>query len=119
MKIAVAKANRLLGAIEELVAEESIWLGARDPAHALASHLRSVPLLAELCSLVSDPAVAAALGQRLGRLGDRREQNRDKLKELRSNILNDVARVDGVRLRLTRLASVYGKAKNNRFRAAV
>ena len=119
MKAALAKANRLLSAIDEMAAEEAIWLGAGDPAHALATHLRSVPLLAELCSVVSDPAVATALGSRLARLGDRREQNRGKLSALRTKILSEKDRVAGVRLRLGRLASVYGTAKNNRFRAAV
>jgi hypothetical protein len=119
MRAAIAKANRLLAAIDELSAEESIWLGAGDPAHALESHLRSLPLLAELCSVVSDPVVALALGSQLARLGDRREQNRCHLSRLRTKLLHDGHRVAGARLRLGRLSSVYGTAKNNRFRAAV
>jgi hypothetical protein len=119
VKAAIAKASRLLAAIDELAAEEFVWLGAGDPAHALESHLRSIPLLAELCSVVSDPAVAIAMGSRLARLGDRREQNQGKLRQLRAKLLADGDRVAVARLRLGRLSSVYGKAKNNRFRAAV
>jgi len=119
MKAAVAKASRLLAAIDELAAEESIWLRAGDPGHALESHLRSVPLLVELCSVISDPAVAGAISPRLARLGKRREENRSNLSLLRAKLLANKDRVVCTRVRLDRLSSVYGPAKNNRFRTAV
>jgi hypothetical protein len=119
MKGAIAKASRLLAAIDELAAEESIWLKAGNAGQALASHLRSVPLLAELCSVVSDPTVAAAVGGGLARLNERRQLNQTRLGSLKSRLLADGERIAGARLRLGRLSSAYGAVKGSRLRAAV
>jgi len=114
----LAKASRILAALDELASTEAIFLGAGQGGPALAAHERAAPLLAEFCRLMADPEVAVALRHPLAAWLERRRENRDRARQIRSQLKEEGERIAAARQRLARLLPAYSKGRRRPGRLA-
>jgi len=101
-----ATADRLLTALEELVAQECVLMQARDFPGAVAIQERTAALVAELAARAGDAAVAA-LRPRVAAVIARREENIASIEVQRVRWQAERCRIDEARARLARIAPVY------------
>ena len=113
MRAGRATAERLLGAIDELVARESIWLGAGNYAQAAAVSRRVAPLIARLYQLsVAEGGIRPALAPRVSALLSQRRENHASLASGRAFVAAESRRIAEARRRLLDLAPVYGRVRS-------
>lgn len=109
METPLQTAVRLLGALEELVAQETHLLRTMDFVEAVDVQERAGPLVKLLCALAPDPTVAE-LRPRVTTLLERREQNYHFLDIQLTRLQGELRRVTEARGRLNRVAT-YGSAR--------
>lgn len=107
METPLQTAVRLLGALDELVAQEARLLRTMDFVEAVEVQERAAPLVERLCALAPDPAVAG-LRPRVTALLERREQNYHFLDIQLTRLQGELRRVNEARGRLNRVAPAYG-----------
>lgn len=100
-------ATRLLTALEELTAQETLLIRTMDFVEAVTVRERAAPLVEKLCSLAAVPEVAA-LRPRVNGLLDRCGQNHHFLDTQLARLQGELTRVNEARGRLRRVAPVYG-----------
>jgi hypothetical protein len=118
---AAQTAARLLSALGELTAQQSIWLRVGNCTRALAAQRRAAPLVAGLSALEGDPALDA-IRPRLGELLARRRENQALLAERRKGFEEERRRLTAARERLRQLRFYAGQtapAPFKRLNAAV
>ena len=99
-------AERLLTALEDLVAREAACLHAGDLDGACATVARTAALVDELCWRI-DELTAAPLRPRVRTLLARREENARRLAETRSAVARERDRFDEMRRRVRRVRPAY------------
>ncbi len=106
METNVEIAHRLLGSLEELVAEETSLIRTMDFVEAVGVRERAAPLVDKLCHLAADPAVAA-LRPRVDALLERSGQNFHFLENQLERLQIELTRVHVARGRLRQVAPAY------------
>ena len=106
METPVQTAARLLGALEELSAEETRLIRTMDFVEAVATQERSGPLVARLCQLAMEPTVQS-LRPRVSALLDRCAQNHHFLDAQLERLQGELQRVTDARHRMRRVAPAY------------
>ena len=99
-------ATRLLTALEELTAQESILLRTLDFVDAVAIQERAAPLVDQLAALAVYPEVAE-LRPRVNGMIERRQQSRHFLDAQLGRLQSELRRIDEARSRLCRVAPAY------------
>lgn len=99
-------ASRLLGALEEMLIEETTLIRTMDFVEAVVVRERSGPLVEKLCCLASDPAVQQ-LRPRVQLLLNRWSQNHHFLDEQLHRLQIELSRVSDARSRLKRVLPAY------------
>ena len=102
-------ATRLLAALEELAAQETILIRTMEFIEAAAVQERAAPLVERLCALAADPATAP-LQPRVAALLERRGQNHHFLDAQLARLQEELGRVTEARGRLRRVAPAYKAA---------
>ena len=107
MKTAVAEAERLLSAIEELVTQETISLRFGSCAEAATAVERAAPLVNRLGALLGSGETPGAelVGRRVEALMEERRQNQECLANRQAFIRGELQRIADSRRRLSDLAS--------------
>jgi hypothetical protein len=106
METPLQTATRLLTALEELAAQESILLRTLDFVDAVAVQERAAPLVDQLSALAVHPEVASLRAKVLS-LVERRQQSRHFLDAQLGRLQSELRRIDEARTRLTRVAPAY------------
>lgn len=106
METPLQTATRLLAALEELSGQETILIRTMEFVEAVAVQERAAPLVATLCELAVDPAVAA-LRPRVTGLLDRWGQNYHFLDTQLARLNEELQRVTEARGRLRHVAPAY------------
>ncbi|MFZ5494882.1 MAG: hypothetical protein ACOZE5_06035 [Verrucomicrobiota bacterium] len=109
METPLQKARRLLTALEELSARETILIRTMEFVEAVALQERAAPLVEALCALAGDPE-AAALRPRVASLLGRCGQNYHFLDTQLARLHGELQRVTEARGRLRRVAPAYKTA---------
>lgn len=119
METPLQTARRLLGALEELAAEEAANLSNLDFVEAVQVIERATPLVVRLAELAEHPEVHS-LRPQVQDLLIRRRQNVALLDRHLTGIQSEMRRVDEARGRLARVAPVYagGAASPSRLNTA-
>jgi len=107
METPVQKASRLITALEELTAQETVLLRSLDLVEAVQICERAAPLVERLCVLAADPAVGA-LRDRITAVVDRRRQHATMLDTHLSRLQTELRRIDDARGRLMKIGPAYG-----------
>ncbi len=107
METPLQAATRLLSALEELAAQETLLIRTMDFVEAVAVQERSAPLVEKLCALAATPEVRT-LRPRVDALLDRSGQNHHFLDTQLARLQGELARVNEARGRLRRVAPAYG-----------
>jgi hypothetical protein len=106
METPLQTAVRLLGALEDLTAQESVLLRTLDFADAVAIQERAAPLVDQLAVLAVHPEVALLRAKVTG-LVERRLQSRHFLDVHLVHLQSELRRIDEARTRLSRVAPAY------------
>ncbi len=106
METPLQTATRLLMALEDLTAQESILLRTLDYVDAVALQERAAPLVDQLSALAIHPEVAQLKGKVMS-LVDRRQQSRHFLDAQLGRLQSELRRIDEARTRLSRVAPAY------------
>jgi hypothetical protein len=106
METPLQTATRLLAALEDLTAQESILLRTLDFVDAVAVQERAAPLVDQLSALAIHPEVSSLRPKVLG-LVERRQQSRHFLDAQLGRLQSELRRIDEARSRLARVAPVY------------
>ena len=106
METPLQTAKRLLTALEDLTAQESILLRTLDYVDAVAIQERAAPLVDQLAALAVHPEVSA-LNAKVKALVDRRQQSRFFLDAQLGRLQSELRRIDEARTRLARVAPAY------------
>lgn len=106
MESALQSATRLLAALEELSAEETVLIRTMDFVEATAVRERAAPLVERLCTLAAEPSVQG-LRARVTTVLERSEQNFHFLNAQLTRLNEELARVTEARHRLRRVAPIY------------
>lgn len=99
---------RLVDALEDLVAQESVAVHTDDYALIEFIQLRAGAIGEKLASLAADAAVPA-VRRRVEALQVQRWQNGEALRQRLADVSAELGRLQGVRQRLTRVAPAYGR----------
>jgi hypothetical protein len=102
-------AQRLLSALEDFASQEAVLLRSLDLVEAVQISERAAPLVEKLCALAVDPGVAV-LRPRVEDLVARRRRNSVLLDAHLARLQGELRRIDEARVRLARVAPVYGGA---------
>lgn len=105
-------ATRLLAALEDLTAQESVLLRTLDFVDAVALQERAAPLVDQLSALAIHPDVAK-LKPKVTSLVDRRQQSRHFLDAQLGRLQSELRRIDEARTRLSRVAPAYVTAERS------
>ena len=106
METPLQTATRLLTALEDLTAQESVLLRTLDFVDAVAIQERAAPLVDQLAALAIHPEVAELRAKVKG-LVDRRQQSRFFLDAQLGRLQSELRRIDEARSRLTKVAPAY------------
>jgi len=106
METPLQTASRLLVALEDLTAQESVLLRTLDFVDAVAVQERAAPLVDQLSALAIHPEVSSLRAKVLG-LVDRRLQSRHFLDAQLGRLQSELRRIDEARTRLSRVAPAY------------
>ncbi|ACB73730.1 hypothetical protein [Opitutus terrae] len=109
MESSTEKFDRLLKALDELVAEEAALIRAADYAAIGGVQKRAEPVLAALTALAPENASVEAR-KRVGILLERREQNIETLRTRAVVAREELDSLQGSARRAARIAPVYGQA---------
>ncbi len=105
-----AQALRLIASIDEILAQETIWLRAGDCVKAAAASGRVAPLIARLGELAAaHPAAVATVGFRIGALFAGRRENLSTLNQLRVHLNAERARLAEARGRVQNIMPTYAR----------
>lgn len=107
METPFQKASRLITALEELTAQETVLLRSLDLVEAVQICERAAPLVERLCALAADPAVGG-LRDRITAVVDRRRQHAAMLDTHLSRLQTELRRIDDARGRLMKIGPAYG-----------
>jgi hypothetical protein len=115
---------RLIASIDEILAQEAIWLRSGNCVKAAAASSRASPLISRLGELAAaHPSVVAAVGYRAGALLAARRENMSILGKLRVRLTNERARIAEARCRLRSMIPTYARqasaGRRSRLNAAV
>lgn len=99
-------AMRLLAALEDLTARESVLLRTLDFVDAVAVQERAAPLVDQLSALAIHPDVAG-LRDKVSRIVERRIQSRQFLDAELGRLQAELRRIDEARTRLSKVAPAY------------
>jgi hypothetical protein len=102
-------AQRLLSALEDFASQEAVLLRSLDLVEAVQISERAAPLVEKLCALAIDPGVVT-LRPRVEDLVARRRRNAVLLDTHLARLQGELRRIDEARVRLARVAPVYGGA---------
>jgi len=108
MKGALATAQRLLTALEDLASEETVLLRSLDLFEAVQLAERAAPLIERLCSLLAEEPEIRDLRPRVEALVAQRRRNSAMLDSHLVRLQSELRRVEEARKRLSRVAPVYG-----------
>lgn len=111
MATPLATATRLLAALEELVAEETLLLRAAEYVDAVGLRERAGPLVDALCGLAPEFSPDSVFRLRLEDLLDQGEKNQRLLASELERTHEEVARIGQALVRLRRTASGYQSAR--------
>jgi hypothetical protein len=121
METPLQTATRLLTALEDLTAQESVLLRTLDFVDAVALQERAAPLVDQLAVLAGNPEVARLRGQ-VAAIVDKRQQSRHFLDAQLARLQSELRRIDEARSRLSRVAPAYvvppQRAVNSRLNTA-
>jgi hypothetical protein len=109
METPVQTATRLLAALGEMVEQEVAAMREFDLASALGVTERAAPLVDKLMALAADPAVAA-LRPQVEALLARRRQTAQHIDTQLVRLRTELGQVQRTRVRISRVAPVYGRA---------
>lgn len=107
METPLQTAQRLLSALEDFASQEAVLLRSLDLVEAVQISERAAPLVEKLCSLAIDPGVSS-LRPRVEELVAQRRRNAVLLDAHLARLQGELRRIDEARLRLSRVAPVYG-----------
>jgi hypothetical protein len=119
METPLKTAQRLLVALEDLVSQESVLLRSTNYLEAVTIQERAGPLVHELARLADQPGVAA-LKPRVDALMEIRMESWHYIDANLNRMQQELARIKEARVRLARIAPVYGAngIRRNRLNAA-
>jgi hypothetical protein len=106
METSFQAANRLLIALEELLAQETTLIHATEFVEAVAVRERTGPLVEKLCTLAAHPEVAR-FRSRVARLLDRWQENHQLLDSQLTRLQGELNRVTEARGRLRHVVPAY------------
>lgn len=106
METPLQTATRLLVALEDLTAQESVLLRTLDFVDAVAIQERAAPLVDQLAVLATNPEVTT-LRAKVKALVERRLQSRHFLDAQLGRLQSELRRIDEARSRLSRVAPAY------------
>ena len=106
METPLQTAARLLAALEDLTAQESVLLRTLDFVDAVAVQERAAPLVDQLTALAIHPEVIS-LRAKVAKLVERRLQSRHFLDTELGRLQSELRRIDEARTRLSRVAPAY------------
>lgn len=106
METPLQTAARLLTALEDLTAQESVLLRTLDFVDAVAIQERAAPLVDQLSALAIHPEVAS-LRPKVEGLVERRLKSRHFLDAQLGQLQAELRRIDEARTRLSRVAPAY------------
>lgn len=101
-------ARRLLAALEDLASQEGVLLRSLDLVEAVQISERAAPLVEKLCALLAEEPEVASLRPRVEELVAQRRRNVVLLDSHLSRLQSELRRIDEARIRLARVAPVYG-----------
>lgn len=107
MKTPAQTLARLLGSLEDLVAQERIALEAEDFTTVHELQLRTSPLIGRIAELAS--AADRPMRDRLVSVLEQRQREQEKLAARMAEIRSQLGQLDGSRRRLTQIAPAYGR----------
>jgi len=110
METAVQTAGRLLAALDDFAAQETILFRTLEFTAAVALQERAAPLVQKLGELAEAPGVAG-LRPRVAALLARREQSYHFLNAQMERLHLEARRIEEARARLARMAPVYGSGR--------
>jgi hypothetical protein len=103
-------ALRLIASIDEIMAQETIWLRAGNCVRAAAASSRASPLISRLGELAAaHPAAVATVGFRVGALLAGRRENQSTLSQLKANLTAERARLAEARGRVQAMIPTYAR----------
>jgi len=100
-------ALRLIAALEDLARQEGVLLRSLDLVEAVQISERAAPLVEKLCALAVHPEVSA-LRPRVQELVAQRRRHSTLLDAHLARLQSELHRIDEARIRLARVAPVYG-----------
>jgi hypothetical protein len=106
METPLQTAARLLGALREMAEQETVLVRSLDLVEAAQISERMAPLVARLCELATEPAVAVLRGAVREFLGER-QRSLALIDAHLARLQDELRRVDEARHRLARVAPVY------------
>ena len=113
MNLSSANFIRLLGALEDLAAQESIQLSNEDYAAVRQTQEQAAPLIAELVRLGGN-AVTPDSRPRLAALLARRQRNQENLASQLAQVRDALVRTETSRRRVNQVAPIYGARQPSR-----
>jgi hypothetical protein len=106
METPLQTAARLLTALEDLTAQESVLLRTLDFVDAVSVQERAAPLVDQLTALAIHPEVVT-LRSKVTAIVERRQQSRHFLDAQLGRLQSELRRIDEARTRLARVAPAY------------